>query len=146
MTLHASHLRDPQALMAELTARMPLIDDTALLLLVAHPATSQELVAVQELTTPAVIAHWAPARDELRERVNGLGIPYEPGPPAHLLATVVVRSGLCVFGPNENRWFRAWRYSNHLAHAYDGGLILVTQHGWHDFSSDRAGLSPALVA
>jgi hypothetical protein len=132
--------------MSELTARMPLTDGTALLLLVAHPSASQELVAVQRLTTPAVIGHWAAARDELRERVSSLGIPYEPGPPSNLLVTVVVRSGLCVFGPNENRWSRAWLYSNHLAHAYDGGLILVTQHGWHDLSSETAGHSPALVA
>ena len=28
----------------------------------------------------------------------------------------------------------------------NGGLILVTEHGWSDFMTHAAGLSPALVA
>jgi hypothetical protein len=50
-----------------------------------------------------------------------------------------------VFGPSEDQWFLAWRYSHHFAQAYDGGVILVTEHGWRDFSSDDGGHSPALV-
>jgi hypothetical protein len=40
----------------------------------------------------------------------------------------------------------AWRYSNHLTNAFDGRMILVTEHGWTDFMTDTAGYSPAMVA
>jgi hypothetical protein len=36
---------------------------------------------------------------------------------------VVVRRGLCVFGPNENRRPLDWRYSNHLTDAFAGSLF-----------------------
>lgn len=40
----------------------------------------------------------------------------------------------------------AWRYSNHLTNAFDGGVMLVTEHGWADFMTDYAGHSPAMAA
>lgn len=75
-----------------------------------------------------------------------LDIPDEPRPPQHCCVTVVVRNGLCVLGPNEGEWHRAWRYSNHLRSVFDGGLILVTPHGWVDVLSDTAGVTPAMAA
>lgn len=73
-------------------------------------------------------------------------IPDRPRRPEHAGVTIVVREGLCVLGPNEGEWYRAWRYSNHLRNAFDGGLILVTRHGWVDVLSDTAGSSPAMAA
>ena len=145
MTLRSSDLRDPHDLMRQLTTRVSLTEDTAFLLLVAEPSTRQELVTVQRLRTPAALSHWGEARDELQRTVESLTIPRGAGPPSHLLLTVVVRAGLCVFGPHEDQWLLAWRYSHHFAQAYDGGVILVTEHGWRDFMSDEAGFSPALV-
>src|SRR3954452_16135647 len=124
MTLHPTEVRDPHELMRQVDARVTLAGNTAFLVLVAHPSTTQRLLAVEPLTTPARIHHWSKAREELVSAVGRLAIPDEPGPPHLVLMTIVVRPGLCVFGPNENQWFRAWRYSNHLAHAYSGDLIL----------------------
>lgn len=39
----------------------------------------------------------------------------------------------------------AWRYSIHLANAFDGSMILVTEHGWCDFMTEEAGHSPAMT-
>jgi hypothetical protein len=33
-----------------------------------------------------------------------------------------------------------------LRNAFDGGLILVTPHGWVDVLTDTAGISPAMAA
>jgi len=57
--------------------------------------------------------------------------------------TFVVRPGPCVFGPNESHWLYAWRYSNHFTNAYSSHIILVTEHGWCDFMTHQAGLTPA---
>lgn len=93
-----------------------------------------------------MIDDWHAACAEIYDVMTRLDIPDEPGPPQHTAVTVLVRPGLCVFGPNEGCWFSAWRYSNHLTNAYDGSLILVTEHGWADFMSDTAGLAPAMAA
>jgi hypothetical protein len=146
MTLRPSDIRDPQALMRELSTRASLTDGSAFLLLVAEPSTTQSLVSAERLRTPAVLGHWSQARDELSQRIESLAIPRGPERPWHLLMTVVVRAGLCVFGHNEDQWILAWRYSHHFAHAYDGGVVLVTEHGWRAFISDDGGHSPALVA
>jgi len=146
MTLHPSELRDPQELMTQVSARVPLLGNTAFLVLVADPSTTQTLEAVHRLGTPAQIDHWSQAADELVTAVGGLAIPREPGPPHEVLMSVLVRPGLCVFGANESQWFRAWRYSNHLARAYSGQLILVTEHGWRDSMSEEAGHLPAMAA
>ena len=62
----------------------------------------------------------------------------------HAAVLAIVRPGLCVLGANEGRWCNAWRYVNHLRRLYDGNLLLVTEHGWHDLLSDCAGSTPAL--
>jgi len=39
-----------------------------------------------------------------------------------------------LWGPNlALRPMSAWRYSHHFTNAYDGRLVLVTEHGWVDF-------------
>ncbi|GAA4402849.1 hypothetical protein GCM10023168_13760 [Fodinibacter luteus] len=65
-------------------------------------------------------------------------------PPQFVLVTVVCRSGRVVPGPEELFWLSAWRYSNHLANAFDGDVYLVTEHGWTGTIDQRAGFSPAL--
>ena len=65
-------------------------------------------------------------------------------PPTHVLVTVVCRSGRVVPGPEELFWLRAWRYSNHLANAFDGDVYLVTEHGWTGCMDRRAGFTLGL--
>ncbi|MFP5335478.1 MAG: hypothetical protein ACLGIV_09200 [Actinomycetes bacterium] len=146
MTLRPWQLHDPARLLTEISERLPLVEDTALLALVRHPATEQTLVGLERLRTPAVIDDWQEASDEIYERMQRFEIPDRPRRREHAGVTVVVRDGLCVLGPNEGQWHRAWRYSNHLRNAFDGGLILVTPHGWVDVLSDSAGASPAMAA
>ena len=38
-----------------------------------------------------------------------------------------------------------WRYANHFMPVFEGGLLLVTEHGWYDWYSGEAGHTPALV-
>jgi hypothetical protein len=146
MTLRPWQLHDPARLLTEISEHLPLVEDTALLALVRHPSTEQELVGVERLRTPALIDDWQEASDEIYEQMQRFQIPDRPRRPEHAGVTVIVREGLCVLGPNEGQWYRAWRYSNHLRNAFDGGLILVTAHGWVDVLTDSAGLSPAMAA
>ena len=72
-------------------------------------------------------------------------MPDGPGVPTHSSVLVVVRPGLCVFGPNEAAWFMGDRYANHFARLWTMETILVTEHGWLDFMTNEAGVEPALV-
>lgn len=144
MTRHSSTLRTAADAIADVAARVPLAPNTAFIALVDEPATEQRIVAVEALRTPSLIDDWKGASEEIRDVMQRFRIPDEPRPPRHSALTIVVRPGLCVFGPNEGQWLSAWRYSNHFANAYDGSLILVTEHGWVDFMTDTAGHSPAM--
>ncbi|WP_109506494.1 hypothetical protein [Nocardioides speluncae] len=145
MTLQTYEFRDPSALINDLAARVPMAPGTAYLVLVVDPATEQRIVLVERLDTPAVLYDCEAAREELRERVELMPVP-DTWPTRHAVMTVVVRPGLCVFGPNEAHWFSAWRYANHLSRAHTGDVILVTEHGWTDFMTKFAGRTPALSA
>ncbi|HEU5042803.1 MAG TPA: hypothetical protein VFT75_01560 [Nocardioidaceae bacterium] len=112
----------------------------------ARRAVAAASVAVRSLRTPALIDDWYDAREELYDVMQSFAIPDEPRPPRHSAITFVVRRGLCVLGPNEGRWMSAWRDSNHLTNAYDGSVVLVTEHGWYDFMTDAAALTPSIAA
>jgi len=146
MTLRPWQLHDPARLLTQAADRFPLAEGTVLLALVHLPSTDQRLVDVEQLRTPALIDDWEEASEEIYEQMQRFDIADWSRRPEHAGVTVVVRDGLCVLGPNEGRWHQAWRYSNHLRNAFDGGLILVTAHGWVDVLSDTAGVSPAMAA
>lgn len=131
--------------MEDLAARVPMVDGAVYVVLVVDPSTEQEIVLVERLNAPAVLYDYEAASEEMRERVERMPIP-DIWPTRHAVTTVVVRRGLCVFGPNEAHWFMAWRYANHLSRAHTGDLILVTEHGWTDFMTEFAGHTPALCA
>ena len=145
MTPYSFEFRSSAALIEEVAARVPLVEDTVYVVLVARPSTEQRIVTIRRLDTPARIDDWDMAREEIYGLMQELPIPQRPRPPRHSALTVLVRGGLCLFGPNEGRWMAAWRYSNHLANAFDGSMILVTEHGWCDFMTDEAGHSPAMT-
>ena len=143
--LQSYELRDPAALIAEIAERVPLVHGTAHLALVRDVSTTQEVLRVDTLRLPAEIVDWEKAREELRRVVEGWPITSERGVPRHTPVLVIVRPGLCVFGPNEMVWFIAERYANFLTNAWPVLEILVTEHGWLDFMTYEAGLAPAAL-
>ncbi len=91
------------------------------------------------------IDQYEEARDLLYETMQGLPLPGFAGPDTrHLVVTVLVRPGLTILGRNESQWLRAWRYSNHLRGAFDGDIVLVTEHGWVHWPSDWGGHEPRM--
>lgn len=141
--LFSFEFRDPASLVDEIAARVPLVGGTAHLALVERPSTTQRLVRVETLRTPAEIFTPQVAEEELRRVIDGWPLP-DVHPPQHASLLVIVRPGLCVFGPNEAQWFLADRYLNHLRSLYTGDCVLVTEHGWLDFMTRFADKTPAL--
>jgi hypothetical protein len=146
MELRAYETRDPERLLGDIAQRVRLVEGTAHLALVADISTTQRVLRVETLATPAEIFDDEQPREELRRVIEGWPIPATRGCPTHTPVLVVVRRGLCVFGPNEGVWLQADRYANHLASVWSMDLMLVTEHGWCDFMTDWAGRSPALAA
>jgi hypothetical protein len=145
MTLHTFELRDPTALMREIADAVDLVEDTAYVALVHHPSTRQHLVAVEPLAIPALLNDDDDISGHLAQIARSFGIGSHGRSPEHLLVTVVVRPGRCVYGPNEAVWFSGWRYSNHCESLFSGDLMLVTEHGWEDFISGEAGDEPRML-
>jgi hypothetical protein len=145
MALHTFELADPQRLMDDLAARVPLSEDTAYVALVRDPSTHQELLDVRSPDLPALVDDDESLSEHLREVARAFAIP-DGLPVRHLLVTILVRPGRCIFGPNEAVWLAGWRYANHFQRAFDGALFLVTEHGWHELMSDDAGREPRLTA
>ena len=146
MNLEPYEFRSPARLIEQVAAQVPLAPNSAYVALVAQPSTEQRIVAIRRLESPALIDDWQAARDVLHDLLRELPIPDEPHQPSHSVVTVLVRPGYCVFGPNEGSWMRAWQLSNHFANTFNGGVILVTEHGWSDFMTDAAGHTPAMAA
>lgn len=144
MTLEPFDFRDPAALVREIAREVELSDGAAYLALVAHPSTEQRLVRVDRLRTPAEIYEYDGARDEIRRVIRSWPLP-DSRRPRHAAVLVVVRPGLCVFGPNEAQWFLADRYVNHFQPLFTGNTVLVTEHGWAEFRTGEAGHEPAMV-
>jgi hypothetical protein len=146
MTRHEYDVRDPAQLARDISEHVVLTEGTAHLALVADVSRTQQVIRVDTLKTPAEIFDDDGPREELREIVESWSIPWIRGRrPTHTPVLVVVRRGLCVFGPNESMWLMADRYANHLADLWTMQLVLVTEHGWLDFTTYDAGSTPALV-
>lgn len=64
--------------------------------------------------------------------------------PTYVLVTVVCRTGVVMPSPAEFFWLMAWRYSNHLANAFDGDIYAMTEHGWTGYLDQRAGMTPTI--
>ena len=143
MELAAYDFKDPEALINEIASRVDLREGSVFAALVAHPSTSQRLVRVDPLATPAEIIDHESASEELRQIIDSWTIP-ETRRPTHSWVLVLVRPGWCVFGPNEKEWFMAERYLNHCKPLFSGSTFLVTEHGWTDFMTEYAGLQPCM--
>ena len=136
--LHPYDVRDPASLIRDISERVPLVVGTVHLALVRDVSTEQEVLRVDTLRLPAEILSWEEAREELSRVVEEWPVP-DGGPARHTPVLVVVRPGLCVFGPNEAVWFLAERYANFLArvwtprHARDRARLarLHDQRGRH---------------
>jgi hypothetical protein len=143
--LHHYDVRDPSRLIADISERVPLVEGTAHLALVADVSTTQKVLRIDTLRLPAEIIDRQESSEELRRVVESWPIPDRRGRPRHTPVLVVVRPGLCVFGPNEAVWFMAERYANHLSNVWPTLDILVTEHGWLDYMTYEAGLTPAAL-
>jgi hypothetical protein len=143
--LHAYDIRDPAKLIAEIAKRVPLVQGTAHLALVQDGATRQRVIRIDTLRLPAEIIDWQEASDELRRVVEAWPLLDHRGRPRHTPVLVIARPGLCVFGPNEATWFMAERYANFLAPVWSVADMLVTEHGWLDFTTYMAGTTPAAL-
>lgn len=141
-------LRDPQALIDEIGAAVPLSDGRVLVALVHHPSTKQKPLALEELSPlPMDIdEHHRGRSDLLYERVWQLPIPPRSDTSASILVTIIVRSGMNGWGPEERLWAGGWRYSNHNSEAFDRDIIVVTEHGWCSLWSRTGGHEPVMVA
>lgn len=148
MELKPYDLRDPALVVEALAKRYRLTRPAAYLAVVRDPSTAQKIVSVEKLRTPAVIDDWQAASDELRERLNSADIPTAGPPgstaPSHLPMLIVVRPGRCVSSPNERVWWLAQRYMNSMAWTWSPGLMVVTEHGWYDFTTKWGAVEPAL--
>lgn len=145
MTLERYDYRSPAEFIERVAGQVRLVEDRVYVVLTARPSTDQRIVAIEQMQTPARIDDWQDASKEIYEVMQNLPIPDRPCPPEHSALLVVVRPGLCVFGPNEGRWMSAWRYSNHVANCFGGGMILVTEHGWTDFMTNAARTEPCMA-
>lgn len=144
MDLKPYDVRDPAQLIAEIAEQVDLVADTAWLALVHRPSTTQKLVEVRALELPALLDDGEDISEPLCGAARAFGLEWRRDY-EHALVNVVVRPGRCVFGPNELVWSLGWRYANHLEAAFDGDLILVTEHGWLDLMTEEAGFEPAML-
>lgn len=144
MTLHSYEVKDPGRLVRECADRVPFAEDTAYLVLVHRANTIQQIVRIQALDLPALLDDDEQISDRLRDAVAALHVP-DTEKHEHVIVTILVRPGRCVFGPNEKVWAMGWRYANHFARAFSGDLVVVTEHGWADLMSAEAGHEPAMM-
>jgi hypothetical protein len=148
MDLEPYDLRDPQQLLDDVCQSHDFVEGDLLLVLIEEPSSHQSVVAVRRLTA----RQWQ-GLDQL-ERSDVLcreaeALPLDArwrGAIRHLLLTILVRRGLTLLDRGDAEVLEGWRYANHGMPVFDGGLLLVTEHGWYDWLSGCAGHSPSLVA
>jgi hypothetical protein len=150
MTKHEPwDVRDPAAIIGEaLRRRAPKSGDVLVAFVQSGDHPDEALVDVVRVHRGELPRH-REASDVLKTRAEAMagerpGVDGRWMPPRHVFVTVVCRSGRVVPGPDELFWLLAWRYSNHLAAAYNGDVYLVTGHGWTGCADKRAGFTPAL--
>jgi hypothetical protein len=103
------------------------------------------IVRVNRLRTPAEIFEYEGAQDEIRDVIDAWPLP-EGRRPHHASMLVLVPRPVRLRS-NEAQWFLADRYLNHLRPIFTtGDCLLVTEHGWVDFMTLCAGLTPAMRA
>jgi hypothetical protein len=147
MNLASYEYRHPGDVVADVSARHPLVEGDALLALVDDPPGRQNVIHVTRVSGDEWSLLDQFERSQLlRDIVNTMPIPKwsRDAGPRHSIMTIVARRGLAVMGAAEAAWLMAWRYSHHGANAFSGGLILVTEHGWTDFMTRLGGPEPRL--
>jgi hypothetical protein len=149
MKLKTYQYRDPGQVVLDVMRRRPLIAGDVVLALVRQPSTEQEVVTVRPLPPE----RWQgldrhDLSQLLAQEAEALPVPtWATGqPPQHSIVTLVARSGWCLVGRADAKWMIAWMYSNHLMHTFASELIVVTEHGWTDFTTGWGGYEPRLRA
>jgi hypothetical protein len=147
MTLKSYQYRDPGEVVAQIAGRYELVDGDVLLVLVRDPSQDQEIVHVTRLEPK----QWRDRdRDELEEllaaEARRMPVPVRGfGAPRHSIMTIVARRGFAVISASDAKWLPAWLYSNHLVDAFSGDVIVVTEHGWVDFTTGWGGHEPCVA-
>ena len=148
MKLLEYEYRDPGQVVRDVTNSHALGAGDVLLVLVRRPNTDQDVVAVTRLSQDRLRELDSFERPKMLARaVQAMPIPdWRPGlPPEHSVMTIVARRGWCIIGAGEGEWLRAWLFSNHLCHTFGAELIVVTEHGWTDFSTGLGADEPRLT-
>lgn len=143
-------LEDPESVLRAVDQLCPFVTGRVVVALIdidTHKLVHAVVVPEPVEPRPCWDPHDASAR--LHEVAVGLMSEHESmtagrGPRTHLLVTVVCREGRVIDTMAEHRWFRAWRYSNHLTSALEGDIYVVTPHGWTGVMDQRAGHLPRL--
>lgn len=140
--------RSPSRLISTVAARVPLEVGAAYAVLVRDPSRRQEVLAIERLAADSRLGDADDATlKEAGAEIERLGARWEqlvgpyPLPNEAKVATVLVREGLCVWGPHEFAWCHVWRYGYRPVSG--GEIIVVTEHGWLDLFTEHADHQPA---
>jgi len=143
MKIESFEIRSPAELIRAVADRVPLTEGTVYAVLVGDPSRAQKIRELEELPCGAFIEDDHDVRDLLEELDTRWAPAGHVLPSEAKVVTVVVRRGLCAWGPVEWAWSMAWRYA--FTRLSGGDLITVTEHGWYDFMTEHADHQPALV-
>ena len=140
--------RDPGQVVIDVLAKHDLQEDQVWLALVEKPSERQRVTFVTRLPVPAAQPRERRRElsDVLRAAVRAMPITKRAGGDINqAVMTIIARRGMTVFGRREQPWLLGWRYSNHLAAVFTGDVILLTEHGWCDLTTDWGGHQPRLA-
>jgi len=144
MSLTDLQLRNVQEFMDEVTARQSIAPDSVTLVVVDQPATRQRILAIRRLDVPPSPHEQPDLSRLLHDEMQTLPIPPWRRDLRTIVVTIIGRSGFNVWTSIESTWAMGWRYSNHLTGAFDGEIVVVTEHGWAALFTEVGGGQPAL--
>lgn len=147
MRLNSWDLRDPASALHTVHRLVSLRPGHVVLALFEQPSRAQRLldatlVSTSETPPPNVDRLATLLGDAARGLFAGRSGRW---PPVHAFAVIVARRGRVVFRPADLAWSKGLAYASHLEPAFNGELVLVTQHGFRCFGDSTAGRHPALA-
>ncbi len=131
--------------MDEVVQRTAITPDSVTLVVVDQPATHQRILAVRRLDLTAAQDDWYELSHRLHDEMQTLPIPPRRQDQRTIVVTIIGRPGFNVWTSIEGTWATAWRYSNHLTDAFDGDIVVVTEHGWAALLNELGATEPRLA-
>lgn len=141
--VHPWDFAEPERVLHDIAARIPLRPHQPILALVADAAGVCE---VNDCTRVQVApgTHWNDASYLLEDLAEQMVVPDDGPRPRHSLLLVAPRPGRVVFGPAEEYWLRACRYVSLPRLIVGPNVALVTEHGWRFHLQRAVGADPRL--